>query len=100
MKTELKERCSRIEESYEYMLAYAAQGLRAEPGGGAGSQVRTTLGVIDNALSPYHWDFLASRMPQQLDSDPATDLPLDAPPHTWLRGFGDPDEPPATSRCT
>ena len=51
MKTELKERCSRIEDSYEYMLAYAAQGLRTEPGGGGGSQVRTTLGVIDNALA-------------------------------------------------
>ena len=51
MKTELKERCSRIEESYEYMLAYAAQGLRTEPGGGSGSQIRTTLGVIDNALA-------------------------------------------------
>ena len=43
MKTELKDRCARIEESYEFMLAYAAQGLRTEPGAGAGSQIRTTL---------------------------------------------------------
>jgi len=50
MKTELKDRCARIEESYEFMLAYAAQGLRTEPGVGSGSQIRTTLSVCDKAL--------------------------------------------------
>jgi hypothetical protein len=50
MKQELKDRCARIEESYEFMLAYAAQGLRTEPGGG-GSQIRTTLDVCDKALT-------------------------------------------------
>ena len=50
MKTELKDRCARIEESYEFMLAYAAQGLRTEPGVGAGSQIRTTLSVCGKAL--------------------------------------------------
>jgi hypothetical protein len=51
MKTELKDRCSRIEEAYEFMLAYAAQGLRVEPGSGASSQVRTMLNVCDKSLS-------------------------------------------------
>ena len=51
MRGELKDRCERIEESYEFMLAFAAQGLRTEPGGGAGSQIRTTLGVCDKALT-------------------------------------------------
>ena len=51
MRNELKDRCARIEESYEFMLAFAAQGLRTEPGGGAGSQIRTTLGVCDKALT-------------------------------------------------
>jgi hypothetical protein len=50
MKTELKERCARIEECYEFMLAYAAQGLRTEPGAGSGSQVRTFLSGADKAL--------------------------------------------------
>jgi hypothetical protein len=51
MRNELKDRCARIEESYEFMLAYAAQGLRTEPGGGAGSQIRTTLTLIDRSLT-------------------------------------------------
>jgi hypothetical protein len=51
MRNELKDRCARIEESYEFMLAYAAQGLRTEPGSGAGSQIRVTLTVIDRSLT-------------------------------------------------
>src|SRR4029453_16217942 len=51
MKTELKDRCARIEEAYECMLAYAAQGLRTEPGSGAGSQIRATLTVCNNSLT-------------------------------------------------
>jgi hypothetical protein len=50
MKNELKERCVRIEECYEFMLAYAAQGLRTEHGGGAGSQIRSFLNNADKAL--------------------------------------------------
>ena len=33
------------------MLAYAAQGLRTEPGSGSGSQIRTTLVVCDKSLT-------------------------------------------------
>jgi hypothetical protein len=50
MRDELKDRCGKIEECYEFMLAYAAQGLRTEPGGGSGSQVRTLLTKCDAAL--------------------------------------------------
>ena len=50
MRDQLKQRCASIEECYEFMLAYAAQGLRAEPGGGSGSQVRTLLTKCDSAL--------------------------------------------------
>jgi len=50
LREELKGRCQRIEECYEFLLAYAAQGLRSEPGGGEGSQVRTQLTRADEAL--------------------------------------------------
>jgi len=49
MRDQLRDRCGKIEECYEFMLAYAAQGLRTEPGGG-GSQVRTLLTRCDQAL--------------------------------------------------
>src|SRR5437773_11772844 len=50
MREQLKDRCAKIEECYEFMLAYAAQGLRSEPGGGSGSQLRTLLTRCDEAL--------------------------------------------------
>lgn len=45
------------------------------------------VAVIDSGISPYHWDFLASKMPQALDSDRSNDLPLGKDPATWLKGF-------------
>jgi hypothetical protein len=43
-------RCDAVEEAYEFLLAYAAQGLPHEQGSAAGSQVRTFLGKCDQAL--------------------------------------------------
>jgi len=51
MRDQLKDRCNKIEECYEFMLAYAAQGLRTEPGSGSGSQLRTLLMRADEALA-------------------------------------------------
>jgi hypothetical protein len=51
MRDQLRDRCGTIEECYEFMLAYAAQGLRTEPGGGSGSQIRTLLTQCDGALN-------------------------------------------------
>ena len=51
MRDQLRERCGKIEECYEFMLAYAAQGLRAEPSQGGGSQVRVLLTGCDEALN-------------------------------------------------
>jgi hypothetical protein len=45
------------------------------------------VAVIDSGISPYHWDFLASKMPQALDRDRSNDLPLTKDPATWLKGF-------------
>ena len=47
----------------------------------------TVIAVIDSGLPPYHWDYLASKMPQATDGDRANDLPLDTAPDKWLPGF-------------
>ncbi len=44
------------------------------------------VAVIDSGFNPYHYDFLASQMPQHLNADPADDLPLDQDPALWLPG--------------
>ena len=48
------------------------------------------IAVIDSAINPYHWDFLASKMPQALDKDPTNDLRLGVAPNEWLPGFPSP----------
>jgi hypothetical protein len=50
-RVELNRRCDAIEECYEFMLAYAGQGLAAEATGGAASQIRDYLTRCDAALS-------------------------------------------------
>jgi hypothetical protein len=42
--------CDAIEEAYEFMLAYAAQGLPAEEGSTSGSQIRSYLRKCEAAL--------------------------------------------------
>jgi hypothetical protein len=44
-------RCDAIEEAYEFMLAYAAQGLPNEAGSASGSQIRDFLRKCDAALT-------------------------------------------------
>jgi hypothetical protein len=43
-------RCDAIEEAYEFLLAYAAQGLPHEQASASGSQVRMFLGKCERAL--------------------------------------------------
>jgi hypothetical protein len=47
----LQERVDAIEECYEFMLAYAAQGLPGDQGSNSGSQLRHLLGRAVEALS-------------------------------------------------
>lgn len=69
--------------------------IAAEPSASAagegGPQDAVVVAVIDSGFSPYHQDYLASRMPQATDADAGNDLPLDRAPHEWLPGFPDPD---------
>jgi hypothetical protein len=48
---ETKERCQAIEECYEFMLAYAAQGLPSDHGNRSGGQVREFMNGAVNALN-------------------------------------------------
>ena len=45
------ERCDAIEQCYEFMLAYAGQGLASDEGSQAGSQVREFLGRAVQAMT-------------------------------------------------
>jgi hypothetical protein len=47
----LASRCNAIEEAYEFMLAYAAQGLPVEEGSASGAQIREFLRRCDAALT-------------------------------------------------
>jgi hypothetical protein len=51
MVTQFWERCNAIEECYEFMLAYAAQGLPSEQGSKSGAQIREFLNRAVNAIS-------------------------------------------------
>jgi hypothetical protein len=51
MRRELADRCNSIEEAYEFMLAYAAQGLSTDQGSGSGAQLREFLKKSDAALT-------------------------------------------------
>jgi hypothetical protein len=48
---EFAARCDAIEEAYEFMLAYAAQGLPNEQASASGSQIRDFLHKCDSALT-------------------------------------------------
>ena len=50
MLANIAERCNTVEESYEFMLAYAAQGLRTDSGSQSGGQIREYLRRAADAL--------------------------------------------------
>ncbi|MDP9067237.1 MAG: S8/S53 family peptidase [Actinomycetota bacterium] len=58
----------------------------------AGPGDATVVAVIDFTFAPYHWDYVASKMPQATDGDRSNDLPLDKAPDKWLPGFPDTSE--------
>jgi hypothetical protein len=51
MLAEIGSRCEAVEECYEFMLAYAAQGLRTDEGSKSGGQVREFLQRALKALT-------------------------------------------------
>ena len=51
MLADITERCDKIEECYEFMLAYAAQGLPSDEGSQSDGQIREYLGRAGRAIS-------------------------------------------------
>jgi hypothetical protein len=51
MLADIRERCNAIEECYEFMLAYAAQGLPSDEGSKSGGQVREYLNRAVKAIT-------------------------------------------------
>ena len=60
MLTDTGQRCNTIEECYEFMLAYAAQGLPSNEGSRAGGQVREFLNRAAKAVDGLAESFAAS----------------------------------------
>ena len=69
MENSLGERCSVIEECYEFMLAYAAQGLPSDQDSQSGSQLREFLRRAVDAVSGLAGAYLAAVT--QEDVEPA-----------------------------
>jgi hypothetical protein len=51
MLADIRDRCNTIEECYEFMLAYAAQGLLSDEGSKSGGQVREYLNRAVKAIA-------------------------------------------------
>ncbi len=51
MLADISERCNTIEECYEFMLAYAAQGFPSDEGSQSDGQIREYLGRAGRAIS-------------------------------------------------
>jgi len=67
MATDFLERCDTLEECYEFMLAYAGQGLPSEQGSIAGSQIRDFLERATQALSGLAESCMLAVSAQQLE---------------------------------
>ena len=66
---ELTSRINTIEEAYEFMLAYASQGLSSDQGSDTGRQAREYLHRCDTALTSFG-EFL-TRFAERLGLEPA-----------------------------
>jgi len=68
-RVELNVRCDAIEECYEFMLAYAGQGLAGEGSGGKSTQIREFLSKCNQALtglSEFIGSFVARLNPESM----------------------------------
>jgi hypothetical protein len=69
MPAQFSERCEAIEECYEFMLAYAGQGLASDEGSQAGSQIREFLRRAAQAITGLAESCTQSAEQEGLESD-------------------------------
>lgn len=69
MISELDKRSETIEECYEFMLAYAAQGLPSDGGSPAGSQIREFLSRATQAMDGLADSYRAAINQQRLEPE-------------------------------
>lgn len=69
MMDELDKRSETIEECYEFMLAYAAQGLPSEGGSQSGSQIREFLSRAAHAMDGLAESYRAEINQQRLEPE-------------------------------
>ena len=74
---ELKKRIDAIEESYEFMLAYAAQGLDGEEGSKTGGELRRLLSRCDQAMTGLSDFFRSVVESEKLDPKESFDAFID-----------------------
>jgi hypothetical protein len=67
MENSLGERCNVIEECYEFMLAYAAQGLPSDQESQSGAQLRDYLRRAVDAVSGLAGSYLAAVTQEDVD---------------------------------
>jgi hypothetical protein len=68
---ELQSRIETIEETYEFMLAYAAQGLSTHEASKTGAQLREFLGRSATAIAELAEGFATVLADEELDADPS-----------------------------
>jgi hypothetical protein len=69
MPAQFSERCEAIEECYEFMLAYAGQGLASDEGSQAGSQIREFLRRAAQAITGLAESCTQSAEQEGVESD-------------------------------
>ena len=67
MLSDIAKRCDTIEECYEFMLAYAAQGLPSDQGSQSGGQIREFLNRAVKAISGLAEDGALAAKQQSLE---------------------------------
>ena len=68
MPADIGRRCQAVERCYEFMLAYAAQGLASETGNPSGTQIREVLQRAVDALSGLAAAYVTAVKDDGLDS--------------------------------